>query len=92
MASRPFILYHAVTRYGPTFPPGSCLCEASFGTSMSATVSVDPRWNRDDIFEEAEIIAMNDEGIYQSICAAMDGETPQATEEYEGWALGGHQA
>ena len=37
------------------------------------------------------MIAMNDEGIYRSICAAMDGETPQATDEYEGWALGGHQ-
>ena len=76
-----------------TVTVGTCWTDGNeaHDVKREVEVPVDPRWDRDDIFEEAEMIAMNDEGIYRSICAAMDGETPQATDEYEGWALGGHQ-
>ena len=76
-----------------TVTVGTCWTDGNeeYDVKRDVEVPVDPRWDRDDIFEEAETIAMNDEGIYRSICAAMEGETPQATDEYEGWALGGHQ-
>ena len=75
-----------------TVTVGTCWTDESeeYDVKRDVEVPVDPRWDREDIFEEAEIIALNDEGIYQSICAEMNGETPQATDEHEGWALGGH--